>query len=436
MRGGRRDGRSTRSRRGPPTDHDASAGEVLSGAGDGRAELYLFDDRVADGWAPFSLSRPCSELLFGRWSLRERWERAAGGPAAGLVSRPWLGAFSEPGAPPVVDPAASDPSPARAFVSARAVPAAGATLPGAEGNLWVDGAFAGLTLPPGAGTPDRAWFAEPAPQPGLDDLELAGTWLEAVWDLIARGPDRLEADLAGESALPDASSSLPEGVERIGEGAVRLGAAVRIEPGVLLDTRAGAVELDAEVEVRTGARLQGPLYAGPRSRLLGGSIGATAAGPFSYLRGEIEECTVLGYANKAHDGFLGHAYLGRWVNLGAMTTNSDLKNNYGTVRVGPPGSEVDTGLMKLGCLIGDHAKTGIGVLLDTGTVVGTGSNVFGGGMPPKWVPPFSWGHGRDLVEYRRDAFLATAATVMGRRGVETGDRVRTWLSAVWDEGRR
>ncbi len=436
MRGGRRVGRSARSRRGPPTDHDASAGEVLSGAGDGSVQLYVFDDRVADGWAPFSLSRPCSELLFGRWTLRERWERAAGRPATGLVSRPSLGAFSEAGAPPVVDPATLNPSSARIFLSVRAVPAAGVALPSAEGNLWVDGVFAGLSAAPGTETPDRAWFADPAALPGMDDIELEGTWLEAVWDLIAHGPARLEADLAGDSRLPDESSELPPGVERIGEGAVRLAAGVRIEPGVLFDTRSGAVELDAEVEVRTGARLEGPLYAGPRSRLLGGSMSATAAGPLSYLRGEIEECTVLGYANKAHDGFLGHAYVGRWVNLGAMTTNSDLKNNYGTVRVGPPGAEVDTGLVKLGCLIGDHAKTGIGVLLNTGTVVGAGSNVFGDAMPPKWVPPFSWGSGTDLVEYRRDAFLATAATVMGRRGVETGDRVRAWLADVWDEGRR
>jgi UDP-N-acetylglucosamine diphosphorylase / glucose-1-phosphate thymidylyltransferase / UDP-N-acetylgalactosamine diphosphorylase / glucosamine-1-phosphate N-acetyltransferase / galactosamine-1-phosphate N-acetyltransferase len=91
----------------------------------------------------------------------------------------------------------------------------------------------------------------------------------------------------------------------------------------------------------------------------------------------VEETVVLGYSNKAHDGFLGHAYLGRWVNLGALTTNSDLKNNYGTIRMWTPGGETDTGLIKLGCLLGDYVKTGIGALLNTGTVVGAGSNLFG-----------------------------------------------------------
>jgi len=202
-----------------------------------------------------------------------------------------------------------------------------------------------------------------------------------------------------------------------------------------VDTREGAVELGAGVEVRTGARLEGPIYAGDRSKLLGGSISGLAAGPFSYLRGELEEVIAFGYCNKAHDGFLGHAVLGAWVNLGAMTTNSDLKNNYGTVRVGPPGGAVDTGLKKLGSLIGDHVKTGIGVLLNTGTVLGAGSNIFGAELPPKWVPPFSWGQGADLSEYRRDAFLTTAATVLPRRSVDADEDTVAWLAAVWDEAR-
>ena len=206
-------------------------------------------------------------------------------------------------------------------------------------------------------------------------------------------------------------------------------------PGVLFDTREGVIELGAGVEVGTGSRLAGPMYAGEGSKLLGGSISCFAGGPHCYVRGEIEEVTVLGYSNKAHDGFLGHAYIGRWVNLGAMTTNSDLKNNYGTIRVGPPDAPVDTGLIKLGCLIGDHTKTGIGVLLNTGTIVGAGSNLFGAEMPPKWVDPFSWGQGDSLIVYRRDAFISTAVTVVTRRGIDADERFRGWLGDVWDEAR-
>ncbi len=375
--------------------NEASAGSGIA--------LYVFDDRVADAWAPFALTQPGSELLFGRWSLRERLERFARTPVTGLLTRPWLRSYHEPAAPPVVR--LDDARP--------------------------DGHVVGCRVSPGEDSPDAGWLADPAPLPGLPDEEVPGQLLGPVWDLVAGHADRLARDLT-ESIVDDQATELPNGVERIGDHPVRLGSGVRIESGVLLDVRAAPIELDANVEVRAGARLGGPLYAGPGSRLLGGAIESLAAGPVSYLRGEIEESIVLGYSNKAHDGFLGHAYLGRWVNLGALTTNSDLKNNYGPVRVGPPGDEVDTGLVKFGCLVGDHAKTGIGVLLGTGTVLGAGCNVFGTEMPPKWTPPFSWGSGSELTVYRRDAFVATAGLVMKRRDVEVDDRTDAWLAAVWD----
>jgi UDP-N-acetylglucosamine diphosphorylase/glucosamine-1-phosphate N-acetyltransferase len=402
--------------------------ETLADSG---VDVYVFDDRISDAWAPFALSRPGSELRFGRWGLRERLERFAGTPTTGLLTRPWLRSFQEGSTPPVLslDDIPSDR--ARVFLSARFVPELSARVPGSSSNLWTDGQVVGCRLSPGDDNPDASWLAQPTPLPGLPDEEVPGRVLGHVWDFIAHHVERLALDLIqSTAAAPD--SELPPGVERLGDHQVRLGPGVRIEPGVLLDVRAGPIELDANVEVRTGARLGGPLYAGPGCRLLGGTIEALSAGPVCYLRGEIEESAVLGYSNKAHDGFLGHAYLGRWVNLGALTTNSDLKNNYGPVRLGPPGHEVDTGLLKLGCLIGDHAKTGIGLMLGTGTVLGAGSNVFGTDMPPKWVPPFSWGSGSELSVYRKDAFVETAALVMERREVEVDDRARAWLAAVWD----
>lgn len=403
--------------------------ETVAGSG---VDLYVFDDRVSDAWAPFALSRPGSELRFGRWLLRERLERFVGAPASGLVTRPWLRSFHERGAPPVVALDDVRPDRVRVFLRARFVPDLAARIPESASNLWADGELSGCRLSPGDDNPDPDWLAEPVPFAGLPDEEVAGRLIGPMWDFIAAHAERLALDLTESTA---GAPELPGGVERIGEHAVRLGTGVRIEPGVLLDVRAAPIELDANVEVRAGARLGGPLYVGPGSRLLGGAVEAVSAGPVCHLRGEIEESIVLGYSNKAHDGFLGHAYLGSWVNLGAMTTNSDLKNNYGQVRIGPPEDEVDTGLLKLGCLIGDHAKTGIGVLLGTGTVLGAGCNVFGTDMPPKWTPPFSWGSGSDLTAYRRDAFIDTACLVMERRDVEVDDRTRAWLAAVWDEAR-
>jgi hypothetical protein len=142
-----------------------------------------------------------------------------------------------------------------------------------------------------------------------------------------------------------------------------------------------------------------------------------AAGPVCKLRGEIADSVFVGYANKAHDGYLGHALVGRWVNLGAGTTNSDLKNSYGNVRVQLPHERVSTNLMKVGVFLGDHVKTGIGTLLTTGGVVGAGSNVFGGGpAAPRYLPAFSWSSAAGVEPFRFDKFVEVAQAAMARRG--------------------
>jgi UDP-N-acetylglucosamine diphosphorylase/glucosamine-1-phosphate N-acetyltransferase len=204
-----------------------------------------------------------------------------------------------------------------------------------------------------------------------------------------------------------------------------------IEPGVFVDTTDGPVRLSEGVRVHGPARLTGPLFVGPGTRILGGSVGTSTIGPVSLVRGEVADSVFLGYTNKSHDGYIGHALVGRWVNFGAFTTNSDLKNNYGTVSVwapdGGPDGVIDTGLLKVGCFLGDHVKTGIGTVLNTGTVIGAGSNVFGGLMPPNPVPPLSWGAGASLGAHRLDKFFETAGRAMARRGQGLTPGVRAVL---------
>ena len=389
----------------------------------------MFDDARADAWAPFALTRPCGELVFGRWTLRERLERVARLPVAGHLSRPGVRRYAEAGAPPCLDPARLS-SPCTIW-NARAVPALDAQWDDAPANLWVDNQLAGVRLGIKGRPPRQEWFAEPRPEPGLPDRALPGSWLRHPWELVSAGTDQLADDLA--VSLTGDRSGVPDGCWRVGDAAIRLGKGARVEPGVLFDTRGGPIELGPDVEVRSGSRLGGPLHAGAGSQLLGGAISRFRGGPRTRIRGEIDSVTTLGYSNKAHDGYLGHAYLGRWVNIGAMTTNSDLKHSYGSVRVGPPGARHDTGLTKFGCLLGDHVKTSIGTRLDTGTVVGMGSSLFGAEPPPTWVNPFSWGGGRTDERHRRADFLSTAARVMERRGVETTEALRGWLADLWNE---
>lgn len=402
-------------------------------------KLYLFDDREADGWAPFALSRPVSELRFGTLLLRERLERFAGRAADGLLTRPWLSAYDEAGAPPAETlPGLSDDED-RLLLSSRLVPDDGARFDPPEGPalLRAGGRPAGCWLPAGRPAPDAGWLERPAPLPGGGEATIGGRLLAAAWEIVRDGMERTADDV--ERLAPDdarvGAGELPDGVTRDGDAALHLEEGVRLEPGVHLDLRGGPVWLGPRVEVLSGARLAGPLYAGRDSRLLGGPLGPLSTGPVSKLRGEVTETTALGWVNKAHAGHLGHAVLGRWVNLGAGTTNSDLKNNYGPVRLAGPEGERETGLLKLGGLLGDHVRTAIGTLVPTGAAIGTGANVFGAVRPPKWVPPFAWGTGPGAGVYRKDAFLETAETVMGRRDVAMGPGVREWLASVWDEAR-
>jgi UDP-N-acetylglucosamine diphosphorylase/glucosamine-1-phosphate N-acetyltransferase len=153
---------------------------------------------------------------------------------------------------------------------------------------------------------------------------------------------------------------------------------------------------------------------------VGGKIeGGTSIGPVCRIGGEVEGSIFLGYSNKYHQGFLGHSYVGEWVNLGALTTNSDLKNNYSSVKVVLDGSPIDSGLTKVGAFIGDHVKTGIGTLLNTGVSIGFASNLFGGGMvKQKYIPAFIWGSAEKQEEYQLEKATQTARMVMKRRDKE------------------
>jgi UDP-N-acetylglucosamine diphosphorylase/glucosamine-1-phosphate N-acetyltransferase len=400
-------------------------------------KLVLYDDRVADDWRPFALTRPIGEVRFGAMTLRERIERWAGVAADGTLTRPWLAGFREADAPPAL-PRTGAPEGDLLLVCSRFVPEGEPPDELLEVRLPVllvcRGTVVGCRLPAGTDRPDADWLAAPEAIQGAREIAVSGRLLGGVWQLVEFGPERLERDVSDAAAAESAGAgagATPAGVHRLGDGPLLFGEGVSIEPGALLDTRGGGILLGPGTSVRTGARLAGPIAVAEDCRLLGGSYSVLSAGPRCYLRGELEETTAFGYVNKAHDGFIGHAVIGRWVNLGALTTNSDLKNTYGAVSLGGPDGPVDTDLIKLGCLLGDHVRTAIGTLLNTGTVVGAGASLFGDRMPPKWVPPFAWGADGEPASYLLESFVETAATVFRRRGVVADERVREWWTACW-----
>ncbi len=402
--------------------------------------LVLFDDAAAQRWEPFALTRPAGELLFGTMRLRERAERVFGARCSAHVTADHLAGFAEEGTPPVQSFEQAPTEGVRLFLSSRAVPAWGAAdalgpVSGETTRITIAGETVGWLVPAGEHGPSNDALLNPADTAGSGAaVELPGRVLRNVWELMSATPEQIAEDVAALFPSP-APADLPAGVHRIGEHPVILGEGARIEPGVVLDTSEGPIWLDEGAKVRAFTRMAGPVYVGKKSTVLGGPLEACAIGPVCKIRGEFAESVALAYVNKAHDGHIGHAYLGAWVNLGAETTNSDLKNNYGTVRLWTPDGETDTGEIKMGCFLGDHVKTGIGLLLNTGTVIGAGSNLYGAAMPPRYVPPFSWGTGDELTAYRLDKFLEVAERAMARRDVAMPDGTREQLGRAWERAR-
>lgn len=395
-------------------------------------KLVLFHDDLALRWSPFVETRPVGELLFGATTLRERAVRALDAPDVVYAGAPHLVGFDEPDAPPVLADTPADGD--RLLLCARAaLEPLSSPLPAHTGltRIAVAGRTAGWIVPAGARPPDpdalRA-LSDPVHGPVV---ELAGELLERPWHLMAKNAGRIAAD-AERAIGPD---GLPPDVHVVGGHRVLLEEGAEIERGVVLDLRAGPIWLGRGARVEGPARLTGPLFVGAGSTILGGPVGLSSIGPVCKVRGEVTDSVINGWCNKAHDGHLGHAVLGRWVNLGAGTINSDLKNTYSPVRMRVPEGDLDTGLLKVGCFLGDHVRTGIGTLLNTGTVIGAASNLFGGAVPPLWVPPFSWGSGDDLVEYQLDRFLTTAQAAMARRKVELGAGMRQVLERACEAGR-
>jgi UDP-N-acetylglucosamine diphosphorylase/glucosamine-1-phosphate N-acetyltransferase len=398
------------------------------------ARLFLYD--AADdqpAFLPFSLSRPLGELRYGAFLLRERWSAQLDLPVEGyLTPQQHLQDFADPGSPPVVAEPGGKHEP-RLLLRSTFVPAPDFRMPASPADQvrYVDvaGATVGFALPRRTDWPS---FAAAAAWPAVT---VPGKRLAGVWELVGDLAEVLAADLERLRPQHDIVS-IPRGTSVIGDPQLVLVGEALVEPNVVLDVRKGPIFLAPGVEVRAFTRLGGPLAVARDSRLMGGQIGGSAIGPRCVVHGEVAASIFLGYANKSHHGFLGHAVIGRWANLGAGTTNSNLKNTYGPVRVTLGGQRFETGLTFLGSLIGDHVKTAIGTMLPTGCVIGVGANLFGTRRPGAEVPPFAWGLDEPGRVLECGRFVEIAERVLPRRDVAVDERTRRYLAALWGAATR
>ncbi len=364
--------------------------------------IVVFEDAAtADQLFPLNVLRPSWEIRAGLGSLRE-WLSTLRSAGYSVSLRPRENMVSRSCEMADFDDSWADSGEPVIFLNGRVLhlPSISGNLPQAVldregGVLWA--------MVSGSRVSDLLGLVGTKLAEALVKHVNGGTQIEAigglaasyVWDYVPANERLLKLgfDLSGEELLGSAKLQPMQGVQIVGELPVFAGRDTHIYPTVVLDTTEGPIWLGRNVTIEPHCFIRGPLAMGENGRVKAGAVlyGGSTFGPQCRINGEISSSIMQGYANKQHAGFLGNSHLGEWVNLGADTTVSNLRNDYGNVKVKVKQKLVDTGKQFVGLLCGDHTKTGINTMFNTGTIVGVGANVYGGGYPPRFIRSFSWG---------------------------------------------
>lgn len=369
---------------------------------------------------PFTFTRPVAEIRVGILTIREHWELLLEGTISYLTQDYLSKKFPE------------WREQENLFLNGAVIP--NEELLNAARRLSLGQRLVANGVPLAAFA--AGWPDPVSPYGRFTDIPFTGkvTIISNVWDIFILNDQVLKQQFqlltAGRKSAPLSNTN-------------RLIAPQNIfaEPGAIaecaiINASAGPVYLGKKSEIMEGAMIRGPFALGDNATVkMGAKIyGATTIGPHCKVGGEISNSVVFGYSNKAHDGFLGNSVIGEWCNLGADTNNSNLKNvysgvylhNYETKKLEP------TGLTFCGLFLGDHSKSSINTMFNTGTVVGVSSNIFGAGFHPKYIPSFSWGGYDDSEQFNFEKAVELAREVFKRRGMDFDATEEAILKAVFD----
>lgn len=255
--------------------------------------------------------------------------------------------------------------------------------------------------------------------------------LTHAWDIININQDVLTTDFKVKNQPGIIKGDLKPFVALYNENNIYIGAHTIIEDFVVLNADNGPIYIEENVYIETNTRLEGPLYIGKGSQILGGKIKQSSIGAYCKVSGEVNHSIIQSYSNKAHQGYLGHSYIGEWVNLGAGTISSNLKSNYSTISVIQNDKKTDTKQLFLGAIIGDFVKTSIGTTLNTGTIVHIGSTLFNAGFHDKTIAPFSWGSPQLYGIHDVSKLIQTADSMMRRRNITFSDNSKALLTQTF-----
>jgi len=386
--------------------------------------IILFDDtKTWQNLLPLTFTRPVSEIRIGILTIREKWEKQLKAKVSYLTEDYLSQKF------PVVLDSKKD----NYYISSNCIPDAKLVLKIKK-------------LKPGTGIKSgNKLIAYNAGQKAFDNklfLESAEIYSASVftidfpWDIFKKNAEALELDF-DLITKGRKSQALSKSNTVIGKRSrIFLEKGAKAEASIF-NTNSGPIYLGKNSEVMEGSVVRGGFALCEESALkLSAKVyGPSTIGPQSKVGGELNNSVIFGFTNKAHDGFLGNSVIGEWCNLGADTNNSNLKNNYGNVKLFnyATNKNEDTGLQFCGLIMGDHSKSGINTMFNTGTVVGVGANIFGGGFPPTHIPSFSWGGSEGFETYKLDKMFETAQLVYERRHLELSKDDKKILERIFND---
>jgi len=391
-------------------------------------QICIFEDINYQNFEPLIYSRPVYDLLCGIDSLKEKIVRHYPKAKVSLHCRPYLAEIVQHQNPNcLVNKIDEDEC---LFINGRIIAPENLAeilpLIPSEDKIFVDDETVVAAYLSGenlqhktAHIKDLFSVADFSDLPGkILNIKLA----DYLWDLIYHNGKQIAEDFQCliKSAKENFVNKIDSLVHIVNKQNVFVGKNVTIKPGVVLDASNGPIIISDDAFIFPNAVIEGPCFIGRETKIKSGAAiyENTTIGNVCKVGGEVEQSIFMDYSNKQHSGFIGHSYIGSWVNLGADTNNSDLKNNYSRIKINLSNKEVDTGCQFLGLLIGDHSKSAINTMFNTGTVVGFSCNIFASGFPEKYVPSFTWGGDSSSKSYEIKKTIETAKIVMGRRKIE------------------
>lgn len=396
-------------------------------------QLCFFTDELASNFQPLTLTRPLDDLRIGVLTIGEKWIRHLNPTNTSRLSPAYQRDLFE------TDPLSEDDL--TVWVNSRYLPTP-SLIESIQrlkpGDFLYEDSFLVAAMLDGVSSINLLQNdVAPSKPLNVKTVESNLISIRYFWELLALNASQIEADLAFFKlpTLDDSASFASCTV--LNPQNIFIAKTAIIEPGVILIAEDGPIFIDEGATIEAGAIIRGPVAICKNAtvKMKAQIFGGTTIGPVCKAAGEINNVIFHSYSNKAHDGFMGNSVIGQWCNFGAGTITSNLKNNFGKVRLPhwETGKLSEIGVQFCGTIMADHSKTAIGTTLNTGTVCGVSSNILNSGFPPKQIRSFSWVSDNGVMEYRFNHAISTMKVMMARRNVNLSEAYQSMMLTIFEQ---